>query len=93
MNNFKIESNLSLPPRKGRMVSSQYPISKLKVGDAFLIPGKTSKEVNAVYVEAAKHGVKVTLRTVEEGTYVFRVRAPKTRRNEPETVADETTKH
>lgn len=63
---MKIESNVPLP--------SKFPFAQMKVGDSFLAPpdiNRTSVSVSAKRF-GTKHGMKFTVRKVEQGFRCWR---------------------
>lgn len=84
---YKILRNAKAPA--GRAGAISLPLRNLQVakevngmleGDAFLIPGKTLKQISgSVYKQAEAQGVAVALRTDEDGkgVKVFRIKKPK----------------
>jgi hypothetical protein len=69
MTEIKVDKNIPLPTN----VSSKYPFKEMKVGDSFLITGKTSSQVSYLMNEAKKHGYKCISRTIDGGCRVWRI--------------------
>jgi hypothetical protein len=70
---FEIRHDVPLP-------RSKYPLSKMEVGDSFVVPlnGDTPKRVRSKLSSAAgqyknRHGSRFTVRAVEGGVAVWRV--------------------
>ena len=64
---FTITKGMRMPKRAGGRLA-QYPWDELEVGDSFFIPEKSSKTFGSAASTAAKaRGIKLSLRTVEEG--------------------------
>ncbi len=74
---YLIESNIPIPERPklsgpGRTIV--YPVDSMKVGDSFLVPDKTQKQIGGtIYGRAKKNGFKLAVRKVGTGTRVWRV--------------------
>ena len=68
---FKIETGIPIPPPQTG--GGRYPWRKMKVGDSFLVPGKTQKTWNGVSAAHKMTGFKFTVRTVEGGVRVWRI--------------------
>ncbi|HQT62754.1 hypothetical protein [Acidiphilium sp.] len=66
---IEIEKNVPMPMRRQR-----YPWRQMKVGDSFVVPGKTSGAFSGAKRAAAKAtGFKFATRNVEGGVRVWRV--------------------
>lgn len=73
---FVIEKDIPLPVSRavGRPRGSKYPVVHMQVGDSFVVPGRSQKQVSAaVRTEAKKHGVKLSTRKLDGGVRVWRV--------------------
>ena len=64
---IKIESGIPMP--------AKFPFAEMKVGDSFLVPEGTSKNVVGVYARrhAIKTGTKFTIRKTPEGYRCWRI--------------------
>jgi hypothetical protein len=74
--NFKIEKGVPIPPRRGR--KSKYPVASLKDGESFLVPTGSFKKaqsvVSTLYAAAKRVGIKVSVRIMNDGVRVWRVK-------------------
>jgi|WetSurMetagenome_2_1015567.scaffolds.fasta_scaffold397436_3 hypothetical protein len=77
---YKIESNIPIPPPIKVENTSKYPINKMKVGDSFLVPfdtkdmDKKRKMRNSLTsVFSRKKPKKFTVRMTEKGIRVWRI--------------------
>jgi hypothetical protein len=64
---IKIESGIPMP--------AKFPFAEMKVGDSFLVPESTSRNVVTVYARrhAIKTGMKFTIRKTSEGYRCWRI--------------------
>jgi hypothetical protein len=73
---FKIEKGVPIPPRRGRQ--SKYPVAELGSGESFLVPvgafKKPQSVVSTLYAAAKRSGVKVSVRIMDDGVRVWRIK-------------------
>ena len=71
---MNIDKNIPIPGRRESGKKSKWPWHKIKVGDSFLIEGRTIVRVSSMAYYAAKRlGFKFTCRTIGEDVRVWRV--------------------
>ncbi len=65
---IKIESGIPMP--------AKFPFAEMKLGDSFLVPESTSRNVVTVYARrhAIKTGMKFTIRQTPEGYRCWRIK-------------------
>ena len=64
----KIEKGIPIPP-----IQTRYPLSDMAKGDSFMLPVKT-KDFHNVYACAKRKGITVSVRKVQNGFRVWRVK-------------------
>ncbi len=68
---FEVEKNIPIPER----VRMKYPWEQLGIGDSFLIPDAIVDSVRSgLYSCARNMKIKVTLKTVDGGMRVWRIK-------------------
>ena len=69
MNQIKIKSGIPIPPVTRGGPPSKYPLKEMKVNDCFFLPKAKAKRVGtAIYNQARRVGIKVTVRQhIHEG--------------------------
>lgn len=72
---YAIEKGVKVPTgRKYPDKRSKYPLRKMEIGDSFLIPHEQSAAAKVtIYSYARSSGIKVKVRTLENGFRVWRV--------------------
>lgn len=73
---YKIEKGVEIPARRGR--KPKYPVALLNAGESFLVPNGSFKQassvVSSLYAAAKRVGIKVSVRIMEDGVRVWRVK-------------------
>jgi len=76
MKKYKIEKNISLTRKKGRIKKYDFPLEDMEVGDSFQIHGDVRSvdrklmltQYQSVFTQAKCRGIKVTSRTQSDGS-------------------------
>jgi len=71
---YEIEKNIPLPERNPNCGRSKYPLSRMEIGDSFLIPEFGGSKQPQMHSSAHRLGIKVSCRVTEEGLRVWRVK-------------------
>ena len=73
---YAVEHDIPLPPKRSR--AGKYPFWLMKVGDSFFVP--TTERIHiqriaaSMSMESKRHGGKYTLRVIEDGVRVWRIK-------------------
>lgn len=75
---YSIEKNVPMPLNNKAGRPSKYPLSKMKVGDSFLIPFSKNhdctRSISVPYLSASRLKIKITSRVEQKGVRVWRIK-------------------
>ena len=74
---FKIEKNVPIPPKRGHGKGGGgpiYPWPDMKINDSFFAPDRKIANFSAPRLYGRKHNMKFKCRTVDGGVRVWRVK-------------------